>query len=613
MSSVLNYVGIFWRWPLDGTEHVTELVRAAFARVSLEEYTHPAPQLPYVQRVDLPLGAKVHIFGDLHGSFHSLLRTLWSLADTGVLDAPTLRLHGLNFALFLGDYVDRGAYGLETLAFLLAFKTANPGKVFMVRGNHEDVHMNDAPGSGGFTEELARKFEGSSLAAVQAAIAQVYETLPRAIYLGTVDSSPGWCHGPSGSEVWCYGEGIKVNFNGRPPPPRHLQCVHGGLEVGYDPTPLLRYYNAGASGDKHDGADEGSTVYFALIHGYSRGNWWDTLEAAYKAPPIIPTALLSSLDRGEIFRDWGVSVSALLANATKTEPHAALKRANQPVTALAMERKARRLANKHWKKSGSSPTMEPRWPLSPGDTNPACGFMWADFIVSGHRGIPGSDEFEGLVNARGRGLAWGEALTANVLTRYGLIGVLRAHQHNNAHESGPMLQRVLEGGGGYNNWGGEHNEWEAMVTTLLSGAFIPGLGMHKDAHAELFVSSWNPMEWSMTLCTYEPLREAGEEAWETVIEHLVPLARSNAAGAEEEDVDGALNPKRVAAEEEEAFLQWKLTGEGRQIPASICDWRRVFQCAHFPWKPFMPGGEGKEVGEWDVWTTGVPVSDSDEF
>jgi hypothetical protein len=36
-----------------------------------------------------------------------------------------------------GDFVDRGAWGVETLALLLAWKWLLPSNVYLIRGNHE--------------------------------------------------------------------------------------------------------------------------------------------------------------------------------------------------------------------------------------------------------------------------------------------------------------------------------------------------------------------------------------------------------------------------------------------------------------------------------------------
>jgi hypothetical protein len=160
----------------------------------------PIPFQPFAQKLQVPSGSEVIFHGDFHGDIHSFIAMLDSLNQAGTLDGFRLAKPN-SYMVFLGDYTDRGNYGIEVLYTLLRLKLANPEHVFMARGNHEDVQMIS---SYGFLAECQKKYATKFKPAL---IGRLYDFFPVVIYVG------------SGSDF--------------------IQCNHGGMEPGFLPGALL--------------------------------------------------------------------------------------------------------------------------------------------------------------------------------------------------------------------------------------------------------------------------------------------------------------------------------------------------------------------------------------
>jgi len=97
-----------------------------------------------------PVLSPVTIVGDLHGQFFDLLHLL----SPKVGHAPPYRSY-----VFLGDFVDRGHNSVETLSLLLCLKWKFPGKITLLRGNHESRQITQVYG---FYDECLRKYGNAS-------------------------------------------------------------------------------------------------------------------------------------------------------------------------------------------------------------------------------------------------------------------------------------------------------------------------------------------------------------------------------------------------------------------------------------------------------------------
>lgn len=344
---------------------------------SLQTYNKPAIFDPYVEKIVLNSDSIIAFHGDIHGDVHSLLDFLSNLEQRKFLKGFEI-IHSNFYLVFLGDYTDRGLYGPEVIYTILRLKIANPHRVFLVRGNHEQEGQNKYDSSNElyyecFWSQLEMLYGSTMASDIFKKIMKMYESLPLALYLGCTNDNQT----------------------------DYILCCHGGIELGFDPLPLLNH---------------------ASSHAFIKLGTLKRLQQLWKINRK------ENLHIFEMFQKSNISIK------TFQDLYAILFDSNN----LQSEELLFSFIPKELVTAYYPPKS--RYPIGL-----FIGFQWNDYEVDSYNESSYQPTF--VRQTSGRGLVIGETINHAFLQIQSdknnkVHGIFRAHQHM-AYDQNPMMKRIL--------------------------------------------------------------------------------------------------------------------------------------------------------------------------
>jgi hypothetical protein len=222
-------------------------------------------------------GAVFVIWGDIQGAYHSFVRALNEMKS---LDVITNDLHIIKpnyYFVFNGNAIDQSAYSLEVLTIIMRLIDNNPGKVFYLRGQHEDQgHWKDFSLKRDLVFRVSlspkERFELSGKIPLSEEMDRFFNTLPLALYL-------------VGQEEGDTIDVVRISYFGRD---------HKELEVAQDGL-----YFGDATGEPHV-----SKLYNKKESGRKKINVKAIIKGEYRLTSYHTTLGLSQLEADKGSTSW---------------------------------------------------------------------------------------------------------------------------------------------------------------------------------------------------------------------------------------------------------------------------------------------------------------------